>query len=252
MNNSPLNAKVERGTAFLLGKLIGWKKYHRLVIVTRSRSGSNMLCSYLESHKECFMWRELFRKPQRLSPSIIHFLTHGRYLQKFKVVGYKVFYYHSVPENFWEETISDDNVKIIHLVRNNYLSTFVSQREATASARWQAFKENSDRPSRTKLKVDTDDMVSFLKENEKMILDMDRHLEGRSNVLRLSYEELVDGTGRGKVRDFLSDVLNPTGFGEPENKKQSNGQLSDRIENFEEVEEVLRKHNWGHFVVNAK
>lgn len=239
--------KAKREATFLLGKLIGWKKYRRVVIVSRSRSGSNMLCSLLESHPDCFMWREVFRSPQYFTPSITRYLIHGRYLRKFKIVGYKVFYYHAVPDNFWEQTIADDTIRIIHLVRNNHLGTFVSLREAKANAKWQTFKENKNQQPQTKLKVKTDDMVSFITKNEAMINNMNNRLQGRRNVLQLSYEELVEGSGRNKVCEFLQDSLNPRKYGVPENKKQSVGSISERIANIDEVEMTLREFNWTHF-----
>jgi len=218
--------------------------------VSRSRSGSNMLCSFLESNPDCFIWREVFRRPQYFTPSITRFLIHGKYLRKFKIVGYKVFYYHIIPENFWEQTMADDNVRIIDLVRKNHLGTYVSQREATANAKWEAFKENGKQQSQTKLKVDTDDLQSFLTQNETMINSMNNRLQGRRNVLQLSYEELVDGSGIGKVSNFLQDALNPKNYGVPKNKKQSVGSVSDRIENIDEVEVTLRKFGWEHFTTN--
>jgi LPS sulfotransferase NodH len=244
---APFIAKVKREVTFLSGKLFGWKKHKRLVIVTRSRSGSNMLCSYLESHPDCFMWREVFRRPQYFNPSLTKFLVHGKYLRKFKLVGYKVFYYHTVPEYYWNEIISDDDIRIIHLVRKNHLRTFISQREATKSTQWETFKDNHKQPSREKLNVDVEDLISFLKKNETMISNMNTRLASRKNVLQLSYEELIDGMGREQVKDFLADVLNPDGYGTPENKKQSVGKLSDRITNSAEVEAILSKFNYSQF-----
>jgi hypothetical protein len=246
----PLIPKLKREVGFLLGKLIGWEKHQRVVIVSRSRSGSNMLCSFLESHPDCFMWREIFRRPQYFTPNITYFLTGGKYLRKFKVVGYKVFYNHNVPNNYWDEIISDNTIRIIHLVRQNHLSTFVSQREATASAKWQTFKDSEKHLLQRKLKVDTDDMVSFLTRNEIMISSMNNRLQARRNVLQLSYEELIDGSGKRKVSNFLEGALNPKKYGIPENKKQSYGSVSDRIENIEEVEVTLRKFGWEHFTTN--
>ncbi|MFT6210154.1 MAG: LPS sulfotransferase NodH [Bacteroidia bacterium] len=242
--------KKNREADFLLEKLIGWRKNQRFLIVSRSRSGSNMFCSFLESNPDCFIWREVFQRPQYFSSSITRFLIHGKYLRKFKIVSFKVFYYHTVPENFWEQTMANDNVRIIHLVRNNRLGTYVSQREAMANAKWEAFKGNGKQRSQTKLKVDTDDLQSFLRRNETMINGMKNRLQGRRNVLQLSYEELVDGSGMGKVSNFLQDVLNPKNYGMPKNKKQSVGFVSDKIETIDEVEVTLRKFGWEHFNTN--
>jgi len=192
------------------------------------------------------MWREVFRKPQYFTPWITNFMINGNYLVKFKMVGHKVFYYHRVPKDYWENLANDSNTIIIHLVRENYLNTYISQREATASTKWESFDSVKTEQSTllSKLHINTEDLLAFLDKNQKLIDGMDTLLSGRENVLRITYEEMVKTDGFNRISSFLATYLETTKFGTPINKRQAKLPLEERIANLEEIRAVLANNRW--------
>lgn len=242
-------SKAKREIRFYLGLVSGSGKYGKVVIVTRSRSGSNLLCSFLESHPEAFVWREVFRRPHYLTPALTHRLISGKYLKRYRAVAFKVFYYHRVPPGFWEHLIADESIHIIHLVRENHLETYVSRLQAVESDHWESFARNGgDSAGEHAINVIIPDLMTFLEDTEKQIESFKRSLYGRSNVLHLTFEQIAGPEGRDKVRGFLAELLSPTGYGTTRNLRQSGLNIKSRIRNYEEVRRAILDSKWRHLL----
>jgi hypothetical protein len=241
--------KLGRELGFLLGFLFGHRAYLKVVIVTRSRSGSNLLCSLLESHPAAFVWREVFRRPHYLTPALTEYLVNGRYLRRYRAVFYKVFYYHRVPAGFWDRLIVDEEIRIIHLVRRNYLDTFVSQREAAASGRWESFSRGS-KPKSTneRLHVKVGELMEFLERCEAEINSFEARIADRRNVLSLTFDQVASAEGLDAIRSFLGGHLDPAQFGRARNVRQASGALEQRISNFAEVHAAIMASRWRHLL----
>jgi hypothetical protein len=80
-------------------------KYQKFVIIARSRTGSNLLHSLLNSHPSIEANGELFHKTKESSCREIWdsiFVKKNRFLQH---VGFKIFYYHplkSADQEVWD------------------------------------------------------------------------------------------------------------------------------------------------------
>lgn len=244
--------KARREWLFFLGLLIGSKTHVKLAIVTRSRSGSNMLCSFLESHPQAFVWREIFRRPQYFTPQLTYRLINSSYLGRYRVVAFKVFYYHRVPDLFWEQLVADERIHIIHLIRPNYLDTYVSRRQAMASQQWESFEREKIRPTESSaIQVDIADLMAFLEENEQLIASFVSKTQGRRNLLTLTFEQVARDEGRALIAEFLKSHLDPSGFGAIRNTKQGASNLEKRIINYEEVKQAILGSRWRHFLDNS-
>ena len=244
--------EIRREFLFLLGLLFGSRNYVKVAIVTRSRSGSNMLCSFLESHPQAFVWREIFRRPQYFTPQLTYRLISSSYLGRYRVVAFKVFYYHLVPDHFWERLVADERIHIIHLVRPNYLDTYVSRRQAMASQQWESFERDRTRTTESPaIQVDIADLMAFLEENERLITSFASKTQGRKNLLTLTFEQVAGDEGRALIAEFLKGHLDPSGFGASRNTKQGGSRLEQRIINFEDVKQAILASRCRHLLTHS-
>ena len=135
------------------------KCFSPFVIISRSRSGSNLLKNYLNtaSSVECF--GEFFRDADRVgwdrpgliqsSKSLEHYLNDPvEFLEEDFLkwqpkhvhhAGFKLFYYHSRNDKraqLWDFLESSEQIPVIHLWRRNLLKVVVSKRVAVESGVW--------------------------------------------------------------------------------------------------------------------
>jgi LPS sulfotransferase NodH len=126
------------------------------VIVSVARSGSNLLRDYLNQHGNIRCFGEIFKKsfikggkPWRTlsggSEELKHLhqtdlvafwkLTLDKYNLDKPVIGAKIFYYHRHGEEIWRYFASS-YTPIIHLVREQLIDSYLSQKLAKASGVW--------------------------------------------------------------------------------------------------------------------
>jgi hypothetical protein len=113
--------------------------YQRFIILSRSRTGSNLLISYLNSHPNILAENEIFQRLQGKDYQKILTQTFRPYPERIRAVGFKIFYYHPVDvENclLWDDLIAMKNLHIIHLKRRNILRVLVSRKIAARSKSW--------------------------------------------------------------------------------------------------------------------
>ena len=112
---------------------VGNNQYRRFIVLSRSRTGSNLLISLLNSHPHIYTEREIFGK-----------LSGRNYV---KAKGFKIFYYHPLDDDscsIWDELQSLDDLYVIHLKRRNILRTLLSRKTAGIQDVWSV---GSDRHS---------------------------------------------------------------------------------------------------------
>src|SRR5262245_35796159 len=106
-----------KNLALDLGVLDGHSDYSRFIILSRGRSGSNLLRGLLNSHSQIITFGELFRSYDSIGwefPNYDHYLQYRRLISLFQndpanflekkvfrkfpkhiaAVGFKIFYYH--------------------------------------------------------------------------------------------------------------------------------------------------------------
>lgn len=110
--------------------------YKRFIVVTRSRTGSNLLISFLSSHPNVRAQWEIFNKLNGRSYKDILTSAFDKQPYYIRASGFKIFYYH--PEDaqdreypdIWQSLRNMKDLKIIHLKRRNILRTLISRKIA--------------------------------------------------------------------------------------------------------------------------
>ena len=131
-------ARLERA-AVNLYLLPGHEEYARFVIIARSRTGSNMLVSYLSSHPNTNVSGEVFARIRGKSEASTWRNIFCRHRPDIAAVGFKIFYYHPLDSSsrlVWKWIEGDTRMRVIHLTRNNILRTLLSRKISELTDIW--------------------------------------------------------------------------------------------------------------------
>jgi LPS sulfotransferase NodH len=235
----------------LVHSVAGSKQYHKFVIISRSRTGSNLLISLLNSHPHVVAYGEMFNHLHSASPQQIWSSIFTYYPTTTKQVGFKIFYYHPLDSDnkwIWDKIYMDDSLRIIHLTRSNTLRTYLSRQIAGMTMEWT--NRSSSKRSKPPIRQVHLDPTLCLKEFEQTQAWASecRYRVRGHRVFELDYKQL---TGRDqtlylqRVQLFLQ--LTPISL-RSSLKKQNTANLSDVISNYSEVADALMGTQWEHFL----
>lgn len=133
MNLYNIKKSIKKNIVNLGNQYFGNYNYSKFVVITRSRTGSNLFMSLLSSHVNIYAFGELFNQPRKNSFKNIWNTTFSKRMNYVKTVGFKIFYYHPLNSNdefIWNKIKSDRDIKIIHLIRENILRSYISSQIA--------------------------------------------------------------------------------------------------------------------------
>ena len=226
----------------------GHKDFRKFIVLSRSRTGSNLLLSYLNSHPRVFAKGEIFQQLRGRDCKKILASVFNRQPRHIQAAGFKIFYYHPLDDKqsrVWQELLAVPGLHVIHLQRRNILKTLVSRKIADAHQVWQS-------RSAQRAAVKTPIVFSTVEELERGFIetrrweaDAERMFAGRM-LHTVFYEDLVadpQGTFR-KVTDFLGLV-----YKTPRSrlKKQNPPGLQSVLENYDELKAAFSGSDWGPF-----
>lgn len=242
--------KIIEEIPYRIGRMWGRDDYTRFIILSRSRTGSNLLNNFIGNHPAVRVKGELFGwlkgEPFEKKASVI-FSKQPNYI---KAAGCKVFYYHPHDGNT-DELFSFlhnvPNLKIIHLKRRNTLRTVLSWLIAQENGKYiKTAKDTQESPEDRKIHVEKDDLVARIKETQEWEKWGDRFFED-FDVLSVFYEDLInDADGQyNLVTDFLSIArYNPRTY----LKRQNPEPVEDLIMNLNEIKLALEDIQLGHLL----
>lgn len=246
----------------------GQKEYRRFIILGRSRVGSNMLRSLLNTHNNLYCFGELFRHRGEVGwdtryyrHRLLDLFSEGKFLQDrpidflsqkifkrypaaIQAVGFKIFYYHALdPE--WKDVwtyLKENNIHIIHLKRRNLLQVLLSKKLAETSGNWTG-KSYGD----VKLHLDPATCSEEFQKTEQWWEEFDEFFR-YNNSLEVWYEDLaVDVKSEtGRIFDFLGVQADERTI-QPSTRKQRKTPPDERIENFEELKNYFQGTKWESF-----
>ena len=253
-------------------KQIGYNSYAKFVILSRKRSGSNFLKSSLNSHPNIRAYNELFhskdyaswgmkgynirlfnRKVDKLRQTdlnkFMNDYVYRKYNKNIKAVGFKLFYIHgrhNQSRTIWDYLTENKDIKILRLVRKNYLAVITSKHEAIKSKTWVVTKQKSFAKSVDPVYLNPQKCEHlfrcFNKEDQILRKRFKHH-----KYLYITYKEITsDNEALERVQDFLNvDIQSLTAS----TKKQAKRPLSKRIANYEELYEYFADTQWHRFFI---
>jgi LPS sulfotransferase NodH len=210
------------------------RDYRKFIILSRSRTGSNLLLSYLNNHPNIVANHEIFQRPSKKGYEKILNKQFKMYPKSIKAVGFKIFYNHPLGEEnneLWSELVNMKELYVLHLKRKNILRTLISLKLALVSDTWVKYSsEHSKKKSVTFTKSEL--MEGFIQtknwemRGEEMFND--------HPLLTIWYEELISESVEtfNNITDFLN--LEPSEVN-TYLKKQNPEKSRNLISNYDEL-----------------
>jgi LPS sulfotransferase NodH len=225
----------------------------RFVIATHPRTGSNWLCSVLNSHPAILCHYEVLHPnqiyyapsyPERrpsFTPSLAERDADPRAFVDdlfsrdygHDAVGVKLMPGHAPV--LTAELLRDPCVRTIVLRRENRVRVFLSIKRATRAGKFTEVSYDG-----MPIELDPAELRAFCRRYDEYFAWLDRHLV-RQEVLRLSYERLFDGGEISRVLDFLGAARVAESSLEAKHARQSFDDLPDAVSNFRELERRFRR-----------
>lgn len=230
---------------------VGQHRYQPFLILTRSRTGSNMLVQYLNSHRQISCAYEVLAKLDgRSGPDLVRRI-YGRQPFFIRARGFKTFYYHPMDadgSSTWQALTSIPNLRLIHLTRDNILETAVSSKLAYLTGLYGDLGNTS---------IDTKKNVEpFVYPVDKLLSAFQQTRDWETNCIRLfshcpqlelSYEQLVANPSVhiGRICLFLgiTEPFNPrTNF-----RKQRQKSIKAILSNYDDLKVYFAGTEWAKF-----
>jgi len=245
-------ARGLRALARRAPRFLGHQDYVPFIVLSRSRTGSNLLVSFLNSHPHAYADGEIMGRLGTQDPRRAVDEAFGRQARYIRAKGFKLFYYHPVdqdPRDLGAVLLGIEDLRVIHLRRRNVLRTLTSRRIAEARDQWTSIETTAgSSPQPASVVFDPDELRQQFEQTCRWELEAQRDFAGHP-VHDLIYEDLVeDPVGRFRgVTDFLglAPCVPDTPF-----HRQNPQPLSQLIDNYEDLRNSFRGSPWQEFFVD--
>lgn len=239
---------VLRESRYRLLRPFGDTDYRRFVVLSRSRTGSTLLVSYLNSHPNVRCEGEVFGRLDGRPYEKTLARIFAREPRHIRAKGFKLFYYHPVDGDgagLWNDLRSMQDLHVLQLRRRNTLRILVSRKLAEATGAWARKDRTGAVVEKEPIHLSMDEARAAFEETARW------EREGAAAfadhpLLALTYEELTSAPESefGRVTDFLGV---PAQSPRSVLGRQNPEPLSALIRNFEELERGFRGSEWQHF-----
>ena len=227
----------------LIPQIFGNKKYQKLVILGRQRTGSSLLMMQLHDHPKIDMQSEVFRLLKGKSCRTVWNELFSKKLPWIQYAGFKLFYNHPDDREVWEILSANTDVKIIHIKRENLLRFYVSKLIAINTGSWNSIQEGEKKePLDKRVKVDIEHCLNALRESKKLETEYSENRFPNHQYIELTYEKLTQNREEqlGRIYSFLG-LENKKMKEEKFNLKRQNPEgLKELILNYDELLEALK------------
>lgn len=244
--------RMGRGAARLVALALSpfWHRdYLRFIILSRSRTGSNLLASLLNSHPRIRTAGEIFARLLDEDPLERLDRAFGPEAPRVGARGFKIFYYHPLDREgstLWDRLAAMRDVRVIHLTRRNVLRTLLSRKIAGNSDAWQALRPGPSDTDARQVEMTVDELETGFEQTRNWEQDAVHRFHAHP-FLQISYEELA-GDPRAAVRrvfEFLGleDCEPSTRL-----RQQNPENLRRLIRNYDELKGAFAGSRWqGYF-----
>jgi LPS sulfotransferase NodH len=234
----------------------------RFVVLAAPRTGSNWLCSLLNSHPDVLCHHEVF------NPSGIFYALARRdgsldlgtreerdrrplaFLERvwrnplgFACVGFKMT--RGQDEQVLEAVLGDRGVRKIVVKRRNRVKTFVSELIARRTGQWEVYDRADLVAERPRVEVDPAELRLNVAQNDAYYARLEAALRRSGQAfVAVAYEELSSDRERLRLLEFLGvrpapEVLRASSV------KQNSTDLRRLVANFDELAAALRDTEFG-------
>jgi LPS sulfotransferase NodH len=227
----------------------------RFVILAAPRTGSNLLCTMLDSHPRVLCHHEIF------NPRFVRYALTLRegdfdlgpleerdrdplaYLERVwrspgshDLVGFKMT--RGQEGDVMDAVLDDPGVKKITLRRENRIRTYVSEQIAERLDQWEVYDERDLAGPRPRIEVDCGDLARHVSLNEGFYAMISSRLQrSRQDGLEVHYERLFDSGEQHRILDYLG-VEAASGL-VAHSVRQNSEHLSDLIANYDQLRDAL-------------
>jgi LPS sulfotransferase NodH len=230
----------------------------RFIILANGRTGSNLLQASINQHPAVTAYGELFHSSEekrakwpirgryyRAGEDAIAFLEETAFAPPSDpaklATGFRIFYGHSRQDSaasrVWDYLAEDRDVRVIHLVRNNLLESFVSESVARRTGEWLRRLNEEAPPAPDPFEADVRECEKYFNNISSMHVWAREHFAGHP-FLELSYEEMCSEYQATLDRTFELLGVAPVPVCAPY-RKQASRPVRDQLSNFAQLREAF-------------
>lgn len=254
---NPQQRKYLKHMLAYLRLLIFWssKPKTKFIVFTQSRCGSGLLATLLSNHSDILVDGEIFNSDQNFKVSSVRrYLgarSRGSIADKKDVYGFKLKLHHLTDHqglSFDEaqtfiSSLHTQGWKIIYLRRNNFfrrsLSSLAAQQRGIRHV-------HSKSDNLQKIHVNPDTLLNRIKVSEKRVELDQQALKGLPHLLIEYEKELLDQSKHSQTCNKIFEFLGiPAVEVETKLTRTSANDLSEIIENFDEVKSVMESSKYS-------
>jgi LPS sulfotransferase NodH len=244
-----LNKKILNNSIY---RVFGKTNYKKFIIITRSRTGSNLLISLLDSHPNVEANEELFNRIHGRSCKSIWNEVFCKKPKRIKQVGFKIFYYHpldSSDRSVWDYIKNDKSIYIIHLKRHNLLRTLISKKIAEKTNNWsQTSSHNRSNTPPKLIMFDKDEFFEDFETTKKWETETDIEFSNHK-ILSVVYEDLISDI-KGSMNNMQNYLDLETFELTTKLKRQNPEKLKDLVQNYDIMIREISKSKWSYLLDN--
>lgn len=232
--------------------VFGHRGFRRFIILAQSRTGSNVLVSFLNNHPHVYVKGEIFGKLSGKNCDRILKKVFSKKPFYVKAAGFKIFYYHPLDDHsgrIWDMLTKMRALHVIHLKRRNLLRMLLSRKiAATAKNYWALSKDRSGQSAEKSVTFTAEE----LREGFKKTREWENKYEGlfaKHAMLEVYYEDLVGDREHEfkRILDFLGlQYVNP----QTHLRKQTPEKTSRLISNYDQLKLEFSGTEWESFFEN--
>ena len=229
---------------------------NRFVVLATPRSGSNWLCTLLDSHPQVLCHHELFNPDgvhlawslrntdftlgtlelQQQDPLRLLALAWQQSLGH-QSVGFKLNVGQS--EAVFAAVLDDPKVRKVLVTRRNRVRAYVSEQIAEASGQWESYPDSSLPRKVARVHVDAGSLKQHARRNADYLASLEQRLKATGQQpFRVFYEDISLGQTQRDLLRFLQ--VDPEVQLQGSTRRMNPQPLAALVENFDELDETLR------------
>lgn len=241
--------KVFHVLKYRILKKVGHREFKRFIVLARSRTGSNMLISFLNHHPNIYARGEIFRRLNGRDYKDILNSAFSKQPYYIKATGFKIFYGHPLDNKscgIWNDLENMQGLYVIHLKRRNILRTLISRKLANTYGFWAKTNSGSyDTKKKKSIHFSVDELEKGFKRTRTLEDGGDRKFSNHPRM-NIYYEDLVNDPEYEfrRIIDFLG-----LQYARPKTtlKKQNPERACDLVANYEELKAAFDGTEWRMF-----